>query len=88
VLMLGDFNVAEREPAYNDLSAGLVDAHRVVGAGTGVTWRPAALMGHDFALLRIDYIFSSPNVTPLSTWVDCTPRGSDHCIVHGEFEMK
>ena len=87
VLMLGDFNVTEREPAYNDLSAGLVDAHRVVGAGTGVTWRPASLMSHDLALLRIDYIFTSPNVTPLATSVDCTPRGSDHCILHGEFEL-
>ncbi len=31
LLMLGDFNVTEREPAYNDLSAGLVDAQRAVG---------------------------------------------------------
>jgi len=45
-------------------------------------------MGHDFGLLRIDYMFTSPNVTPLATSTDCTPRGSDHCIVHGEFEVK
>jgi exonuclease III len=45
-------------------------------------------MGQNFAVLRIDYMFSSPNVSPLATSVDCTPRGSDHCIVHGEFEIK
>jgi vancomycin resistance protein VanJ len=88
VLMLGDFNVTEREPAYSDLSAGLIDTHRAIGVGTGVTWRPSSLMNQDFALLRIDYLFSSPNITPLATSVDCTARGSDHCIVHGEFEVK
>ena len=88
VLMLGDFNVTDREPAYTDLSAGLVDAQRTVGEGAGVTWRPVSLMSHAFALLRIDYMFSSPNVVPLATSVDCTPRGSDHCIVHGEFELR
>jgi vancomycin resistance protein VanJ len=88
LLMVGDFNVTEREPAYNDLSAGLVDAYHVVGTDTGTTWRPTSLMNHAFALLRIDYQFSSPNVTPLSSRVDCTPRGSDHCIVAGEFEVK
>jgi endonuclease/exonuclease/phosphatase (EEP) superfamily protein YafD len=88
LLMVGDFNVTEREPAYKDLSAGLVDAYHTVGTGTGTTWRPTSLMNQDLALLRIDYQFSSPNITPLASRVDCTPRGSDHCIVAGEFEMK
>ena len=44
--MVGDFNVTEREPAYNDLSTGLVDAYHVVGTGTGTTWRPTSLMNH------------------------------------------
>jgi hypothetical protein len=39
-------------------------------------------------LLRIDYLFSSPNVTPLRMSVDCTPEGSDHCVVRGRFELK
>jgi endonuclease/exonuclease/phosphatase (EEP) superfamily protein YafD len=88
LIMVGDFNVTEREPAYKDLSAGLVDAYHTVGAGTGTTWRPTSLMNQDLALLRIDYQFSSPNIVPLSSRVDCTPRGSDHCIVAGEFEVK
>jgi len=88
LIMVGDFNVTEREPAYKDLSAGLVDAYHTVGMGTGTTWRPTSLMNQDVALLRIDYQFSSPNITPLASRVDCKPRGSDHCIVAGEFEVK
>lgn len=88
LVMVGDFNVTDREPAYKDLSAGLVDAYHAVGKDTGTTWRPTSMMSHDFALLRIDYHFSSRNVTPLSSTVDCTPRGSDHCIVASEFEVK
>lgn len=88
LIMVGDFNVTEREPAYKDLSAGLVDAYHTVGTDTGTTWRPVPLMNQAVALLRIDYQFSSPNIAPLSSRVDCTPRGSDHCIVAGEFEVK
>jgi endonuclease/exonuclease/phosphatase family metal-dependent hydrolase len=88
LLLLGDLNVTEREPAYNDLTAGLVDAHRAVGVGPGLTWRPASLMGHDFGLLRIDYMLTSPDVKPLAISSDCTPRSSDHCVVHGEFEVR
>jgi exonuclease III len=39
-------------------------------------------------LLRIDYLLASPAVTPLSMTTDCTPRGSDHCLVRGRFEIK
>ncbi|MGA7731795.1 MAG: endonuclease/exonuclease/phosphatase family protein [Chloroflexia bacterium] len=87
VLLMGDFNVTEREPAYNDLSAGLTDAHIAAGSGVGATWRPAQMMGQPFGLLRIDYIFSSLNLMPLTLDVDCTPHGSDHCIVLGTFEV-
>ncbi len=88
VLLMGDFNVTEREPAYNDLSAGLIDAQKAVGTGIGATWRPSQIMNQPFGLLRIDYILSSPNVTPLSTSIDCSPHGSDHCMLHGTVEMK
>ena len=86
LILAGDFNITEREPAYWDLSRGLTDAWKAVGSGFGMTWRPTALMGQRFGLLRIDYLFSSPNVTPLAMAVDCTPRESDHCVVVGRFE--
>jgi exonuclease III len=45
-------------------------------------------MEQQLALLRIDYQFSSPGVVPVSAKVDCTPRGSDHCIVTGEYVVR
>ena len=87
-ILAGDFNVTDREPAYRDLSAGLRDTFRAAGEGVGMTWRPAFLMHQDLAILRIDYQFSGPNVVPVSAKVDCTPRGSDHCIVTGEYVVR
>jgi exonuclease III len=40
-----------------------------------------------FGLLRIDYLLSTPDLRPLHASADCTPRGSDHCIVRAEFEL-
>jgi vancomycin resistance protein VanJ len=88
VLLIGDFNVTEREPAYEELSRGLVDAHLKVGRGWGHTWRPVALKRFKLPLLRLDYLFSSPNVRPLSILVDTSRRGSDHYIVRGRFELQ
>jgi endonuclease/exonuclease/phosphatase (EEP) superfamily protein YafD len=87
LILLGDLNVTEREPIYATLAAGLRDAHREAGTGVGATWRPARGMAAPLALLRIDYLFSSPNVTPLAVTTDCTPRGSDHCLVRGVFAL-
>jgi hypothetical protein len=30
-------------------------------------------------------MLSSGNVAPLALTTDCTPRGSDHCVVAGTF---
>ena len=83
LLLIGDFNVVDREPGYDDLAAGLTDAHRAVGLGPGHTWRPGRLEWLPFGLLRIDLLFSANGVTPVAVSQDCTPRGSDHCIVAG-----
>jgi vancomycin resistance protein VanJ len=37
--------------------------------------------------LRIDYMFSTARVTPLHLDTDCTPRGSDHCVLLGRFAV-
>lgn len=80
LILAGDMNVTEREEAYFDLAAGLQDAHKAVGAGFGASWRPASL---ELAtgLIRIDYIFASEGLRPLALTTDCTPRGSDHCLL-------
>jgi vancomycin resistance protein VanJ len=87
-ILAGDFNVTDREPAYTDLSEGLRDTFSEVGEGVGTTWRPTFLMEQRLALLRIDYQFSSPNVVPVDAKVDCTPSGSDHCIVTGQYVVR
>jgi endonuclease/exonuclease/phosphatase family metal-dependent hydrolase len=87
-ILVGDFNVTDREPAYADLSDGLRDAFREAGEGVGTTWRPVFLMEQRMALLRIDYQFSSPNVVPVAAEIDCTPSGSDHCMVTGQYVVR
>jgi vancomycin resistance protein VanJ len=87
VLLVGDFNLTDREPAYQTLAQGLHDAYRLVGAGQGNTWRPPRVARFGVALLRIDYMFSTARVTPLHLDTDCTPRGSDHCVLLGRFAV-
>jgi vancomycin resistance protein VanJ len=82
LIVLGDYNVTDREPGFDDLSRGLWDAHREVGQGTGSTWRPQELEIAPFGVLRIDYFLGGPATRPLSIFQDCSPS-SDHCILTG-----
>lgn len=84
LILAGDMNVTEREPAYFELAAGLRDTHRAVGKGFGASWRPKRL-NSPFGLLRIDYIFSDERLQPTQLQTDCTERGSDHCLLVGRF---
>jgi len=81
VVLVGDFNTTVREPAFAELSADLVDVHATVGLGPGSTWRPDRLEWLPFGVLRIDHMFAGPGIRPQRISTDCTPRGSDHCIV-------
>jgi vancomycin resistance protein VanJ len=80
VIVMGDLNTTEREPAYAEISAGMGDAHLDAGVGPGLTWRPESLAFLPFGLLRIDYIFVSPGLHADTVFVDCFD-GSDHCAV-------
>jgi vancomycin resistance protein VanJ len=84
VLLMGDFNVTEREPANADLSRGMLDAHDVAW-GAGGSWGPLSLRRHGLALLRIDRIMGGPGTVPTASSTDCTFHGSDHCILHATF---
>jgi endonuclease/exonuclease/phosphatase family metal-dependent hydrolase len=88
VLVSGDMNTTDREPAYSVLSRGLQDAQRRAGSLFGATWGMVPQLRWSLPLLRIDYLFSSPNVVPARLRVDCAPRGSDHCMLHGSFELR
>jgi vancomycin resistance protein VanJ len=85
VLVLGDYNVTEREPAYQTLANGLRDAHLIVGNGSGASWRPERFKELPVGLLRIDYLFSAGGLNPIAVTTDCTPRGGDHCLVMASF---
>jgi len=85
VLVVGDFNLTEREPAYAELARGLQDAQRVAGSGWGATWSPELVGGARRPLLRIDYQLAGPTLRPVLFGVDCTPRGSDHCLLRGKY---
>jgi vancomycin resistance protein VanJ len=87
VLVLGDYNVTDREPAYQTLAGGLRDAHLVVGSGSGASWRPERFKELPFGLLRIDYLFAGASLTPIAVTTDCTPRGGDHCLVKATFAI-
>ena len=87
VILLGDFNVTDREPGYRDLTRGLTDAQMAVGMGPGTTWRPSELDWLPFGLLRIDMVLTGGGVRPLRIDADCTPRGSDHCLVRARVEL-
>jgi vancomycin resistance protein VanJ len=81
VVLLGDLNVVDREPGYADLTAGMIDAQHAVGLGPGLTWRPEQVEWLPFGLLRIDMVLTAGAARPLSIALDCTPRGSDHCLL-------
>ena len=80
VLVMGDLNTTEREPAYADFTRGLHDAHLDAGTGPGLTWRPDELKALPFGLIRIDYVLTTPDLVALSSTVNCTDL-SDHCQV-------
>jgi endonuclease/exonuclease/phosphatase (EEP) superfamily protein YafD len=82
VLLVGDFNVTDREPGGVALAAGLHDAHAEVGWGSGASWGPPALRRRGIALVRIDRVLGGPGVVPTAVRTDCTWRGSDHCLLH------
>jgi endonuclease/exonuclease/phosphatase family metal-dependent hydrolase len=87
LLLIGDFNLTEREPAYHDATAGLLDAGRAAGQGPGLTWRPTRLKSWLPPILRIDYQFAGPGLHPVAVAPDCTYYGSDHCLLRGEYAM-
>lgn len=72
VVLAGDFNTNDFEPAFWSLSEGLVHVR------SGPTWGPDP---DGFVLLRIDHILTTPDLVPEEATVDCDASGSDHCLV-------
>lgn len=87
LLVLGDLNLTDREVAYEELTPGLIDAHHTVGTGMGNTWRPFTMEHLSVGLLRIDHVLTGNGLGPLWIAPDCTPVGSDHCLVVAGLEL-
>lgn len=84
LILAGDFNTTQWVSNYQNLTANLQDTYLKAGFGWGATWRPLELI-NKVAVLRIDYILASADIVPLKVNVDCTPRGSDHCSMIGQY---
>lgn len=81
VIVAGDFNAVPNSYEYYHVSDGLKDAFCEVGRGSGTSF-------HDYKYpLRIDYIFTSEKVKPISYKVDHSVKLSDHFPVIASFKI-
>ncbi|WP_292010929.1 endonuclease/exonuclease/phosphatase family protein [Chryseobacterium sp.] len=81
VFVAGDFNSVPNSYEYYHLLEGLKDPFLEIGKGSGTSF-------HDYKFpIRIDYIFTSKNIKPISYQVDRTVDLSDHFPVIGTFRL-
>ena len=85
LVVLGDFNLSDREWRYNDLDARLTDVFRTTARGFGFTYpNYTRVRGVPVPpLVRIDYVWVGGGVVPINAKVVCE-GGSDHCMVVAE----
>ncbi|WP_292010928.1 endonuclease/exonuclease/phosphatase family protein [Chryseobacterium sp.] len=81
VILAGDFNSVPNSYEYYNLGKNLDDAFVKAGNGVSTSF-------HDYGLpLRIDYIFTSKSIVPVSYKVDYSVKLSDHYPVIAEFQL-
>jgi endonuclease/exonuclease/phosphatase (EEP) superfamily protein YafD len=70
LLLAGDFNLTDRQPAYGLLRRSLGDAFRSGGWGLGLTFPNARSLGPLplLPVIRIDYVFFSPEWSVGGAW--------------------
>ena len=82
VVLTGDFNAVPNSYEYYHLGKDLTDAFVAVGRGSGTSF-------HDYKFpIRIDYIFTSKEIRPISYRVDRSVKLSDHFPVVAEFKVE
>ncbi|WP_312767642.1 endonuclease/exonuclease/phosphatase family protein [Epilithonimonas sp.] len=82
VIVAGDFNAVPNSYEYYKVSENLQDIFLKVGKGSGTSF-------HDFKFpLKIDHVFASESIEPISYKVDRSVRISDHFPVIAEFHIK
>ncbi|MNY44466.1 hypothetical protein D3C86_1794970 [compost metagenome] len=79
LIVAGDFNAVPNSYEYYKVSEDLEDTFLKVGKGSGTSF-------HDFKFpMKIDHIFSSKSIKPISYKVDRSVQISDHFPVLAEF---
>ena len=96
-LVVGDFNVSDRQPFYRELRRRFGDAYRQAGWGFGFTFPNAPFDPHFFGvhtvslplvpLARIDYVLSSDAWVTVAAHTGNMP-GSDHRFVVAELILQ
>lgn len=82
IILAGDFNAVPNSYEYYQISHYLLDSFMEVGIGSATSF-------HDYYIpMRIDYIFSSSNILPISYKVDRTINLSDHFPLYSNFYLK
>jgi len=83
-ILLGDFNMGDRQAQYSILkAAALSDAFREAGVGSGVTFPRRRGRVRLVPMVRIDYIWYTQHVRATRAWVGAD-AGSDHLPVMAE----
>jgi len=82
VILAGDLNSVPNSYEYYHLGGNLKDAFFEVGKGSGTSF-------HDYKFpIRIDFIFTSPSIQPVSYYVERSVKLSDHFPVVATFNIK
>lgn len=82
IILGGDFNSVPNSYEYYHLGENLQDAFLEAGLGSATSF-------HDYKFpIRIDYLFSSEEIKPISYRVDRTQKLSDHYPIVAEFSFK
>lgn len=90
VLVVGDFNLTDQTPNYARINAVLSDAFRQAGWGFGFTYpnkKQVRGLYTPFPLVRLDYVFHSPDLRATRAWVG-KEGGSDHRYVMAELSRQ
>lgn len=84
VILAGDFNASHTSTILDELRAtGLVESFDTAGGDWGMTWR---IRPETPPVLRIDYIWTSPELRALCMWRGAS-NGSDHLPVLADFAL-
>lgn len=90
LVILGDFNLGDREPAYDKLRSALRDGFREAGWGFGFTFPNRKSFGPvtvPTPVVRLDYVWLRGPIAAQGAHVDCRQVGADHCMLRVDLRL-